>query len=167
MSNVILSVYFKSIIFKLCFSGFWREPRLSAVGLLSGNEIITEIACISDFLRQKGQACKSSCPSRLSLYSTVYGLATSKGLAKSIIMKTKHEGIQILSYRRLLFKRHASFWKVVLTSGYSLHCVLPHAEGSWKPHSFHFNVILQLPWAKEYLISYLISPFLNLAQLQS
>lgn len=148
MSNVILSVYFKSIVFKLCISGFQRETRLSAVGLLSGNEIITEIACISDFLRQKGQACKFSCPSRLSLHSTVYGLATFKGFAKSIIMKTKHGDIQILSYRRLLFKRHALFWKVVLTSGYSLHCILPHAKGSWKPHFFCFNVTLQLTWAK-------------------
>lgn len=148
MSNAILSVYFKSIVFKLCVSGFQRESRLSAVGLLSGNEIITEIACISDFLRQKGQACKSSCPSRLLLQSTVYGLATFKGFAKSIIMKTKHEGIQILSYRRLLFKRHASFWKVLLTSGFSLLCILPHAKGSWKPHFFCFNVTLQLPWVK-------------------
>lgn len=51
MSNVILSVYFKSIVFKSCISGFYREPPLSAVELLSGNEIITEIAYISDFLR--------------------------------------------------------------------------------------------------------------------
>lgn len=123
--------------------------------------------CVYFWLSKAKRTSLQILVSRLSLYSTVYGLATSKGLAKSIIMKTKHEGLQILSYRRLLFKRHASFWKVVLTSGYSLHCVLPHAEGNWKPHSFHFNVILQLPWAKEYLLSYLISPFLNLVQLQS